>query len=241
MAIYIDIGLSAILLLSLIIGLIKGFAKQFTKGFCGLIGFVGAAALTLLIVPALHKAGTLNGFANAAAGWFKDEAFTTSVSGAEELASVMSGGVLKILSGLAPRMWLSMESMQLSTLGALFGDICARFIVGFVIWLILLLLIKFAFFGVKKLLDKLAQLPVLHTLDRVFGAIWSFGISLIFIFLIISAVEIVIVKWVPGAQPELQNLVSNSSVYQILHNLNLLGGYIGQLVGVDLSTLSPII
>ena len=47
MAIYIDIGLSAILLLSLIIGLIKGFAKQFTKGFCGLIGLVGAAALTL--------------------------------------------------------------------------------------------------------------------------------------------------------------------------------------------------
>ena len=115
MAIYIDIGLSAILLLSLIIGLIKGFAKQFTKGFCGLIGFVGAAALTLLIVPALHKAGTLNGFANAAAGWFKDEAFTTSVSGAEELAAVMSGGVLKILSGLSPRMWLSKERMKLST------------------------------------------------------------------------------------------------------------------------------
>lgn len=241
MATYIDIALSAILVLSVLIGLIRGFAKQFTKGFCSLIGLVGSAALTILIVPALHSAGTLNGFANTAAGWFTDEAFVTTVSNADELVAVMSSGVLKILSGMSQRIWSSMESMQIYTLGAYLGDMCARFIVGFAVWLVLLLLIKFLFFGIKKLLEKMSRLPVLHTLDRVFGMIWSFGIALIFVFLLISAAEIVIVKWVPNLQETLQETVTSSSVYQLLHNINIIGEYLGQLVGVDLSTLSPII
>lgn len=242
MATYADIAVSVIFVLAILIGVIRGFARQFSKGLCGLIGLVISAGLTVLILPAVHAAGMLNGLAGTATGWFTGEQFTASVASHEQLLEVLSSGILSILSGLAPRIWSTMESAQMTTLGAYFGDMCARLIVGVAIWIVLLLLIKLVFFGIRKLLKKLASLPVLHTLDKIFGAIWSFAIAyIIVVCIIITAAEIVIIKWLPNFQPMLDEIVNQSKVFQFVHGTNIFGSYIAQMLGVDLATLSPIV
>lgn len=241
MATYVDIGIGAIFLIAIIVGIIRGFAKQFSSGICGFIGLVGAIGLTLIIMPALHSAGTLNGFASSAAGWFSGEAFTATVASEEELIGVMSGGFLRILTSLSSRIWATMEASGMTTLGEYFGDMCARLITGIVIWIVLLIVIKFIFLGIKKLLEKLAKLPVLRTLDRIFGGLWSLLIAyVVVICFITTALEIVIIKWMPNLQATLADIVENSAVFQVLHDTNIIGSYIARLVGVDLVTLSPI-
>lgn len=241
-ATYVDIGIGAIFLIAIIVGIIRGFAKQFSSGFCGFIGLIGSIGLTLIIMPALQSAGTLSGFASSATGWFSGEAFTTAVAGEEELIAVMSNGFLRILTSLSSRIWTAMETNGMSTLGEYFGDMCARLITGIVIWIVLLLAIKFIFLGIKKLLEKLSKLPVLRTLDRIFGGIWSLLIAyVVVISLITTALEIVIVKWLPNLQATLEEIVSNSTVFQVLHDTNIIGSYIARLLGVDLATLSPIV
>lgn len=242
MATYVDIGISAILVIALVVGAIRGFAKQFSKGLCGFIGLVGATGLTLIIMPALQAAGTLSGFAATAAGWFSGEEFTKVVADEGELLGVLSDGFLKILSSLSSRIWIAMEKGGMTTLGQYFGDMCARFIVGIVMWIVLLLIIKFIFIGIKKLFEKLAKLPVLRTLDKIFGGIWSLLVAYIIIVpIIMTAAEIVIIKFAPALQPTLEDIVMNSAVFQVLHDTNIIGSYIARLVSVDLATLSPII
>lgn len=246
MALYVDIGIGAILLIAIIVGLIKGFAKQFTKGLCGFIGFVGAIALTIIIIPALHKAGTLNGFAGSAAGWFSGEEFVATISTQEDLINTLnSSGFLSILTNenISGRIWSTMSEAGMSTLGQYFGDVCARLISGVILWIVLLIIIKFIFLGIRKGFEKLSTLPVLRTLDRIFGVLWSAAIAyIVLVIFIITAVEIVTVKWLPeNIQETLTTIVNDSTVFKALHDTNIVGAYIARLLGVDLATLSPIV
>ena len=246
MPIYVDIGIAAILVLSIIIGIIRGFVKQFTGGFCRLIGLIGSIGLTIIIVQALINAGAINWFSNLAAGWFSGEEFVTPIASYDELLNVMSSSsFLSILRAdtISVRIWAAMSQSEMTTLGAYFGLICARLITAIVIWIVLLLIIKLIFFGIRKGLEKLSELPVLRTLDKIFGAMWSLVTAyIILVVFIITAVEIVIIKWLPPDTVEmLHNIVDNSIVFQILHDTNVIGSYIAQLLNVDLSTLAPIV
>ena len=245
MHLYVDIAISAILAIAIIVGIIRGFTKQFVGGFCWFIGLVGSIGLTLLIVPALVKDGILNSFSGMAAGWFSGEEFTAQITTQEELLSALSSsGFLRILTteSISGRIWATMSQSQMTTLGAYFGSICAKFIAGFVIWLVLLLIFKLLFWGVRKGMEKLSKLPVLRTLDRIFGAIWSLAIAYVIIVVFITtAVEIVIVKWLPNMQETLLAIVSNSSVFQLLHDTNVIGTYLARLLNVDLASLAPIV
>lgn len=242
LATYVDIGISIILLLAILIGALRGFAKQFTGGFCGIIGLIGSIGLTILILPALHRAGLLKSFAATATGWFKGETFTAELSDMEQLNEALSAGFLRILSKLSPRIWSSMEANGMNTLGAYFGDLCARFIVGTIIWIVLILIFKLIFWGIRRLLKKLASLPVLHTLDKIFGAIWSFAFTyIIVICILLTGAEIVVVKWLPNVRDTLWGIISETKVFQFLHETNIFGSYVAQLLNVDLSTLMPIV
>lgn len=246
MALYVDIGIGAILLIAIIVGLIMGFAKQFTKGLCGFIGFVGAIGLTIIIIPALHTAGTLNGFSSAAASWFSGEAFIAQISTQDELiATLNSSGILSILTNesISGRIWSTMSAAEMHTLGEYFGDICARLISGIVLWIVLLIIIKFIFLGIRVGFEKLSALPVLHTLDKIFGILWSVMVTyIILVVLVMTVGEIVIVKWLPeNIQETLRTLVETSTVFKALHNTNIVGAYLARLIGIDLATLSPII
>lgn len=243
---YVDIGIGVILAIAFIVGLIKGFAKQFTKGLCGFIGFIGAVGLTLIIMPALISAGTLNGFANSAAGWFTGEEFIAPIASQDDLIATLStSGFLSILTteNISGRIWATMSASDMTTLGQYFGAICARLITGAVIWLVLLLVIKFIFIGIKTGFEKLAELPVLHTLDKIFGVVWSLlNTYVILVVFVITAVEVVTVKFLPAdIQDALRNIVENSMLFQVLHDTNVIGAYIARLLNVDLATLAPII
>ncbi|MDE7454688.1 MAG: hypothetical protein K2M64_02540, partial [Clostridia bacterium] len=117
MALYVDIGISAVLVLALIIGAIRGFAKQFNGLLCALVEIAGSIGLALLIVPALQNAGTLNGFSATAAGWFNGEQFTATILSEADLQEALSQGFLKILTGLSPQIWAKMEANGMTTLG----------------------------------------------------------------------------------------------------------------------------
>lgn len=240
MAIYVDIGISVIFVIAVLVGAIKGFAKQFNKVFCGFLGLIGAIALTVLIVPALQKAGLINSFSSVATNWFKKESFTTVIASHEELTDVMSSGSLKILSKLSSRIWFSMQTYQMGTLGEYFGDLCARVISGVVIWIALLLLFKLVFWAIRFLLKKLSKLPVLRTLDKIFGALWGLVIAVVVMFVLITTFEIVIIKWMPNAI-DLQSLVNDSAVYQFLHEINVAGAQLAKMMGIDLAALSPVV
>ena len=242
MATYVDIGISIILLLAILIGAIRGFARQFTTGFCGIIGLIGSIGLTILILPAFHRAGLLKSFAATATGWFKGETFLVEISSAEQLNDTLSSGFLRILSKLSPRIWSTMESSGMNTLGAYFGDLSARFIVGAIIWIVLILIFKLIFWGIRRLLRKLASLPVLSTLDKILGALWSFAFTyIIFVCIILTVAEVVIVKWLPNARDTLWGIVNQTKVFQFIHETNIIGSYAAQLLNVDLSTLTPIV
>lgn len=246
MHLYVDIGISAIFVLALIIGIIRGFTKQFVGGFCWLIGLVGSIGLTLLIVPALVGSGALNGFSATATGWFSGDEFVMPIGSYDDLLAALStSNFLSILKAdsISQRIWATMSQSEMTTLGAYFGSMCAKLITGFAIWIVLLLVFKLIFWGVKKGLEKLSKLPVLHTLDRIFGAIWSFAIAyVIIVVFVITAVEIVIVKFTPiETQDAFRNILNNSAVFQILHDTNVIGAYLARLLNVDLATLAPIV
>ena len=104
-----------------------------------------------------------------------------------------------------------------------------------------MLIIKLIFFGIGKLLQKLSKLPVLHTLDKIFGGLWSVGITyLIVVSLLLTAIEAVILKWIPNFQETLAAILQDSYVFKFLHNTNVIGSYIAQLLGVDLLIIAPI-
>ncbi len=133
-----------------------------------------------------------------------------------------------------------MQANEMTTLGMYFGDLVARLIVGFILWIILLLLIKLIFLGIRKLLGKLAKLPVLHTLDKIFGGLWSVGITyLIAVCLLLTVIEIAILKLLPDFQPTLAQLAQDSHIFKFLHNTNVIGAYLADLFGVDLVMTAP--
>lgn len=246
MHIYVDIGIAAILVIALIIGIVRGFVKQFTGGFCWLIGLIGSIGLTLIIVPALVDSGLLNKLASIAAGWFKSEEFIAPISSYEELTSTLaSSNFLKILTSenISARIWSTMSQMQMTTLGAYFGFICTRLISGFAIWIVILLLIKLIFWAIRKGLIKLSTLPVLRTLDKIFGGVWALllGYVVIVVF-VITAAEVIIVKWTPADfQETFREIVDKSTIFNVLHDTNIIGTYIARMFNVDLATLAPIV
>ncbi|MCM1194325.1 MAG: CvpA family protein [Firmicutes bacterium] len=239
----IDIAIGIIALIAAITGLVKGFTKQFVKGFCSLVSFFGALALAILLTPLIQQTEFFKNFSMTATGWFTADYFSTPVHSIEELNAVLGQSFLKILESVSDRIYTNtMLPGEMTTLGQYFGHVCATLIVGFVIWLLLLLIIKLALFGVQKLLTKLSQLPVLRTLDKIFGLVWSLGVTYLFVVCIgITAVEIVIVKFLPNQiDTFLRPLIENTFVFKVLHETNLVGSYIADLLGIDLLSLAAL-
>ena len=190
-------------------------------------------------MPYIKKISLFSSFAATAGGWFKGDAFTVTITSIEELNGVLSESWLRILAKLSDRIFNAMQELGFDTLGAYMGNVVAGLIVGFVLWIILLVALKYLLLGIKALLGKMAKLPVLNTFDRIFGMVWSVAVTyLIFVGLIITAAEIVIIKWVPAAQEPLQTIINDSHVFSFLHSTNVIGENIAKLFGIDLLALT---
>lgn len=245
MGTYIDIALIAIAGLALIIGLAKGLVKQLSKLLSGFISFVGAVALTAIIVGALKNTTFFTTFTGTTSGWFSGEVFTTEVPGGVVTAETVAGlltGAWSILSFLSESFATSMSTLNFTTLGQLFGYLVALIITSFVIWLVLYIALKFIIKGIKSLLLKLVHLPVIKTIDKVLGAIWGvFMAYCIFIVILLTGVEVVFIKFFPEDAQEWQTVqafIASSDILRVLNNTNVIGSWIAESLEVTLPVIA---
>ena len=238
---FIDIGLVAIVFIAFVVGIAKGFVKQLTGLLSGLVALAGSIALTALIIRSLQGTEFFLSFAATASGWFTQECFTTPVVAAEELSALLDGaGALRILSFMSQSLFEDMQALGCSTLGEVLGFHVASLIADFVIWLVLYLALKFIFKGIKALLMKIVHLPVIKTLDKIFGSIWSVAITYVIVIgLVLTAVEIVMLKFLPDAEiwTTIQDCICQSKLLTLAHNTNIIGSVIAETFQVQLPTL----
>lgn len=237
----IDIVLVAVIVIALLVGLKKGMVKQLTGLLGGLVALVGSVALVSIIMPPLKEQEFYLSFVDLVTGWFKDDAYSVAIGSAEELSTVLSGvGALKLLAGLSETLFETMQKMGCYTLGGLLGTIVADLIAEFVIWLILYIILKFIFKGIRALLLKVAHLPVIRTIDRIFGAIWSVAMAYIIIVgFLLTAVEVVILKFLPDTWVAFSDIAVQSRILSFAHESNVLGSLLANMLEVELIPLAP--
>lgn len=243
MGIYIDIALGAIFLIALIVGAIRGMCRQFSRPLVGLVSIAGAIALVMVLYPLFATTSPMVSFISAVAGWFKKDMYVATIADADGLRQTMSGSYLSILSGVADRMFANMQTRLDGTglpltIGNFFGKIIVNVIVEFVMWLALYLAIKYLLFGVKYLLKKISSVVVFKSIDKVLGVLWSVALTyLIIIGIVLTAAEIVIVRFVPGFNEQFAQLVNGTTVLKFLHNTNVIGSFLSHLLSMELVTL----
>lgn len=237
----IDIGIGVIILIAAIAGIIRGFHKQFTKGVCSFVAFFAAIAVTALLLPVLRGLDFYSGLQGTATGWFTANFFTTQVNSADELRATLEGSALSILSGISDQVFESMQIAQVDTLGRFFGNAIVNVVAAFILWLAFYLIIKFALFGIRALLTKAAALPVLKSIDKIFGFIWSEALTYLFVVsLLLTVVEIVVVQFLGDFVEPLKDVIANSKLLNVAHNINVIGSAIAKVFGIDLTVLSAV-
>ncbi len=244
MGIFVDIGLVAIFLIAVIIGAVKGLCRQFSRPLLGLLSIAGAVVLVIVIYPLLANMGGMISFVSAVSGWFGNPMYTTVVSSAEQLSQTMSGSYLAILSGMSDTIFAKMQSSLAPgglplTIGNWFGRMIVNVIVEFFLWLAFYLAIKYLLKGIKYLLMKITSVVVFKSIDKVFGIIWAAALTyLIVIGVVLTAAEVVIVRFLPGMTEWLTNMLAGSTVLRFFHNTNVLGSLLAGMLGAPLPVLS---
>lgn len=239
MYIAIDIGIGVILLIAAIVGIIRGFHKQFTKGVCNFVAFFAAIAITALVLPPIRGLGFYQNFQDSATGWFTADFFTVKVTSAEELRAAIENSAVSILSGISEQLFNSMQIAQVDTLGRFFGNAIVNVIAAFILWLAFYLIVKFALFGLRALMTKAASLPVLKSIDKIFGFVWAEAITyLVVVTFILTLFEIIVVQFIGDFVEPVKNMIANSKLLNVAHNINVIGSAIAKIFGVDLTVLT---
>lgn len=239
-----DFVLIAIILVAVISGLKKGFAKMISKFLCIVVALGGSVIATYLLLTIVKKMDLFVKFTETATGWFKQDFMTIAYASAVDLKAGLSGdmaGIFSVLAGLSDKLFNAMNAAGASTLGAYFGQLVATAIVAFVIWLVCYLILKYIALGLKKLLCWFASIPVIRSVDKIFGIIFSVAVwYVIVIGVLYSAFVIVCARFVPGFAPTVKALVGNSALFTYVHHTNLIGQVLGNLFGVDYSAVALI-
>lgn len=241
---YIDIAIVAIFCVAFIVGVAKGFLKQLSGFLCGFIAFVGAVALTVVIMEPLAKTDFFLNFATTASGWFQGEHFIAEIHSLEELNTVLStAGGWRILAFMSETIFTDMTELGIITLGGFFGRIAASLITDFVIWLVLYIALKFLFKGIKALLLKIAHLPVIKSIDKIFGALWAvIAAYIVLIVFCMTGVEVVVLKFLTTEEDTamwdtITTYVQSSQILTFLHNSNVVGSFIAESFQITIPTL----
>lgn len=247
--------LVVVLAVSFIVGLCRGFARQFSKGLCRLFALILAVVLVVVLLPIIKGQGanasegpTIYGAVlDKCEGWFKDESFSVHVENVEQLTEVVDSGFLRIFSSKSGDIFADMQQKQIYTFGRYCADYVASALLDVVLWIICYLVVKYLLYGLRALLIKLTTVPVIKSLDKLFGLILSLLVAFLLIFVLLTAFEIVAVKYVPSLQPFAQSLVMEgpipisvqegveinyydqtnmSSILKLFHDNNVLGSLV---------------
>lgn len=235
---FIDIGFGVIILIAFFVGLGEGFSRQFSKPMCGLIAIFGAFGLTALIYGFVSQLGFYTGLEDKAMGIFTAEFYQQQASDTESLAAILDGGYLRILVSSAEKLWTKMVEMNVTTLGAYFGKLLIKIAAQFVIWLVLYLAIKYLLFGIKYLMTKIARVVVFKSIDRIFGLVWSLVITYIIIVgIVLTTGELVTGKFFAGIADMASGYIAQTSIVKFLHNTNVIGSFLADLLGWPLYSI----
>ena len=203
--------------IALIVGLIRGFAKQLGKGFCSLVGVVGAFAVCFVLMDLIKTApwDVYTSFVQITSGWFAEG--TGAGKFVESLTSIAV--VAKILNDTYG-----------GNVSLMFGTIVADVIFDVVLWLASYLVIKYVLYGIASLLKLLAKVPVFKSIDRLFGGMWAVLVTYAIVVVVLyTAVVALGVKFgsdggaFAGLLDGIKNGVSESAVFKYVHEYNIVG------------------
>lgn len=239
-----DFVLIGFLLVTIIIGLKKGFAKMISNFLCIVVALGGSVIVTYLLVGFVKNLDLYVQLQTSLMGGFNQPFMTTVVSSSEALAELLTGedvGVFSVLGGLATQIFDGMQQAGVDTLAAFLGDLLATLIAGFVIWLVSYLLLKYICIGLKKLICLLAGVPVIKSIDKIIGAVFSVAFGYIVVFgVIYSAFAIVCAHFFPELGAQVVAMADSSMLFSYVHHTNFIGDLLCGLFKVDYATFSLI-
>ena len=237
-----DYGLLIFLVLTLAIGLKKGFAKMISATVCIIVALAASVVATIALLRLIKDTEIFGGLQGLATSWFKKPIMTTEVASQEQLVDVLANaGVLSVLKGLAGPIFSLMTRFGLDTLGEFFGFGIALVVVAFVLWLSIYLIFKYILLAFKKLLTKIAKVPVLKSIDKIAGAILSVGLGYIIVFgVLYSASAVVCAKFLPELGARVVAMADRSLLFSYVHHTNILGQAICQLFNVNYAAFAPL-
>ena len=238
-----DYGLLVFLVVTMAIGLKKGFAKMISTAVCIVLALAASVAVTIALLRVINDTEIYGGLQSFVTSWFKKPIMTTEVASQEQLVEVLaSAGVLSVLKGLAGPIFSVMTRFGLGTLSELFGFGITLVVVAFVLWIATYLIIKHILLAIKKLLLKIAKMPVLKSIDKIAGAILCVGLSYIIVFgVLYSCAGVVCAKFLPDIGAKVISMADRSTLFSYVHHTNILGQAICQLFNVDYATFAPIV
>lgn len=235
----INIGLGFTIAIATVIGLLVGFSRQFSKPLVVLVSIFVAVMLTTLIFPLIFNTGILNGFVDKATGWFSAEFYSRPVTDVESFQAAISDNYLKIFSGSADRVFARMqivlEGYDEMTIGLFFGRSIVNLIIGFALWLIFYLVVKYFLYGIQYLLCMITEVVVFKSIDRILGLIWALLLTYIIVVGIgLTAAELIVTQFLPEQQFAFAEIIRNASLLKLAHDTNVLGSFLANLLAKPL-------
>ena len=232
---FIDLGFGVIILVAVIVGLSVGFSRQFSRPLVGLIAIFSAIGLTAVIYALIEPLGFYKGLEDKATALFTADFYLQEATDAESLSTILAGGYLRLLATSAEMIWGNMAAMEVVTLGSYFGKLLIKVAAQFLIWLVLYLAIKYLLFGIKFLMTKISRVVVFKSIDKIFGLIWSLGLTyLIVVSIIMTVGELVVVQFFPDIATIATDYMAQTSMVKFLHNTNMVGSFISSMLNWSL-------
>lgn len=239
--IIIDVSIVCIFLIALIVGLVKGFNKLFMGFLSEIGGLVVAGALCVVIANKLVEIPAINNLAPAIAGWFDRPNLTTEIASLDELATLLSAGVLSFLSGKAEFIWGKMQAYSVNTIAGYLGHVVLKVIAAALCFIVLLIVVRLILNGICTLLQKLNKYTAFKVINMILGVVWAVAATyLIVVCIVMTGAELVVSNWFSDSIPAIQAAVADSAVLKLLHETNIVGQYISQALSIPLPDLFPV-
>jgi len=237
----VDLVIVGIFLIAIIIGLVKGFNNLFMGFLSELGGLLVAGALCVVVANKLIAIPKIASLASVFAGWFKSANLTMEIESLEALTTLLSTGVLSVLSGKADAIWGKMQQYSVNTLAGYLGNVLLKVFASALCFIVILLVVRLLLNGLRALIQKLNKHTAFKVINMIFGVVWTVTATyLIVVVICLTGAELVVAKWFETSLPSLQAALADSALLKLLHNSNIIGQYISQALGIALPDLFPL-
>ena len=238
----IDLAIVGIFLIAIIVGLVKGFNKLFMGFLSEIGGLVVAGFLCVIVASKLIALPQIAQLSSTFAGWFsKMEIANLEITSLEQLTTLLSAGALSFLSGQAETIWAKMQELSVTTLGGYLGHVLLKIFASVLCFIVILIVVRLVLKGICALFQKLNKHTFFKVFNMIFGAVWAIAVTyLVVVGILLTGAELVVAKFFESNIPAIQAIVADSAVLKLLHDTNVLGSLISQLLSIPLPDLFPV-